>query len=163
MGKQLSLIRCLASDKCWGHYLDRFQGVSWLLLRVAAGLFLAVHGIFKLVTVDGSELAFQLPWHNVGFIEFVGSLGFPMPAFFAVATILVEIFGGLLLALGLLTRLASVFNVVLMAIITFVVHWDRGFFAREHGWEHPMLWMFVFLLFLTYGGGKHSLDNKFFK
>jgi len=156
----MRLVCCVGSDKCWGKYLDPLQGISWLLLRVTAGLFLTVHGLFKLVTIDGSEMAFQLPWQNVGFIKFVESLGFFAPVFFATMATLTEIFGGLLLALGLFTRLSCAFNIFLMAIITFAVHWDRGFFAREGGWEYPMMWLLVFFLFLCHGGGKYSLDSK---
>lgn len=140
--------------------LRPLEGIAYLLLRVAAGLFLVAHGLFKLVGVEGSAYVFLLPWENASFIAFVDELGFPMPTLFATVAMLTEIFGGLLLALGLFTRIACVFTIILMAVITFGVHWENGFWVREHGWEHPMLWLLVFLLFLTGGGGRYSMDAR---
>jgi uncharacterized membrane protein YphA (DoxX/SURF4 family) len=48
---------------------------------------------------------------------------------------LVEFFGGVLLAIGLLTRLAAVMLVVEFAVIVFAVQFAIGFFAFKGGFE----------------------------
>ncbi len=123
---------------------------------------LTAHGAGKMVGLEGTAYVFQLPWENAGFVSFVGEggLGFPMPVLFATAAALTEFFGGLLLALGLYTRIACVFNVFLMAVITFGVHLEKGFWAREGGVEYVLLWLLVFLVFLTSGAGRYSMDGR---
>ena len=131
-----------------------------LLLRVAAGLFLTVHGVNKLIGIEGSGYEFLLPWQNASFIAFIGSLGFSSPVLFATVAILTEIFGGLLLAFGLYTRIVCCFTTVLMTVITFGVHLEKGFWAGEGGVEYPLMWLLVFLLFLSGGAGRYSLDAR---
>src|SRR5690625_3369809 len=68
-----------------------------LILRVGLGLTLAfAHGWGKIPPADG-------------FVGMVGGLGFPAPTLFAWLAGLAEFAGGLLLAIGLLTRSAAIF------------------------------------------------------
>lgn len=68
-----------------------------LLLRIGMGLAMAfAHGLGKLPPSDK-------------LIEGVGSMGFPVPVVFAWLAALSEFAGGILIALGLFTRPASLF------------------------------------------------------
>ncbi len=73
---------------------------------------------------------------------------------------LTEFFGGLFLALGLLTRPAALAITVLMAVAVFQVHLANGFFWTGGGYEYPLFWGLVALSFVLRGGGRYSLDAR---
>jgi putative oxidoreductase len=72
---------------------------------------------------------------------------------------LLELVGGLLLALGLLTRSVAFVLAGNMAVAYFMVHAPRGFFPLLNGGELAIVYCFVFLYFLFAGGGAWSLDQ----
>lgn len=117
--------------------------VGLLLLRLAAGLALAfAHGVNKLPPSEG-------------FVASVGELGFPAPAFFAWASALAEFTGGLLIALGLLTRPAAFFVAFNMAVAFFGRHAGDAFLDKERA----LLYLAVALTFLLVGSGRYGLDR----
>jgi putative oxidoreductase len=69
-----------------------------------------------------------------------------------------ELLGGILLLLGLLTRVGAflLLCVTLTAIIG--VHWNKGFFAPG-GIEYPMTLAAICLALLISGGGMASIDR----
>lgn len=116
--------------------------VSLACARLFAGLAMAFgHGIRKVPPPEG-------------FIAGVGNLGFPFPAFFAWAAGLSEFLGGILLAIGLLTRPAAVFLLITMGV-AFYSHLDDPFRQQEL----PLLFFFTFLVFLAVGGGRLCIDR----
>jgi putative oxidoreductase len=119
------------------------MNIGLVILRIFVGLGMAFgHGINKLPVSEG-------------FIESVGKLGFPIPGLFAWSAGIVEFFGGILLALGLLTRPSSFFLVFTMAVAAFIRHADDPFSGKEKA----LLYMMVFLFFLFTGSGKYALDR----
>lgn len=113
-----------------------------LLLRVFAGLSLALgHGFGKLPASEG-------------FIEGVGNLGFPAPALFAWAAALSESVGGILLALGLLTRPAALGIFCTMAVAAFIQHASDPYHVKELA----LFYGTIGLVFLLIGAGRFSLD-----
>ncbi|HEX2094261.1 MAG TPA: DoxX family protein [Longimicrobiaceae bacterium] len=113
-----------------------------LLLRVFAGLGLALgHGMGKLPP-------------KPGFVRGVTEMGFPVPELFAWASGLAEFGGGLLLALGLLTRPAAFFVLGNMAVASFLRHAGDPFDEREKA----LLYAAIALCFLLTGPGRYSLD-----
>src|SRR5579862_3423302 len=87
-----------------------------LVLRLGiAGLLASNHGLAKFAGLIG----FLFGGKEWGFVGFVGSIGFPLPAFFAVCAALAEFLGCVLLAAGLLTRYASAFLVVAVSVAVF--------------------------------------------
>ena len=81
-----------------------------------------------------------------------------LPPWVAVLAGLVEFGGGLLLALGLVTRVAAALVVGLMTVAIIQVHWSNGFFWTQGGYEYPLLWGILALSFVIRGGGRFSLD-----
>jgi putative oxidoreductase len=69
-----------------------------------------------------------------------------------------ELIGGVLLLLGLLTRVGAflIFCVMLSAIVG--VHWKAGFFAPQ-GFEFPMTLLAASIALLISGGGAASIDH----
>lgn len=114
------------------------------LLRVLAGIMLAVHGWPKI----------QNPMGLTGMVE---SIGFAPSWFWAFALAITEFFGGLLLIVGLFTRpVAAAATVVLLVTVWF--HWVQ----LGQGWkgsELSMIWAAVTFLFVARGAGRFSVDR----
>ena len=70
-----------------------------------------------------------------------------------------ELFGGLLMAAGFLTRVWAVQFVGFMTIATLIANAPRGWFWTAGGSEAPLVWGFVCLYILIQGGGKWSVDR----
>lgn len=118
-------------------------GLGLLVLRLFAGLAMAfAHGLGKLPPSEG-------------FVETTANLGFPFPALFAWMAGLSEFVGGLLVALGLLTRPASFFLVVTMAVAAFGQHGGDPFGQMEMS----LLYGSVFLCTLVAGSGRYGIDR----
>lgn len=123
-----------------------WAAVSELLLRVTAGGLLAVHGWPKI----------QNPTGAAGMVE---SIGFYPAPFWSVMLAFSEFFGGILLAIGLLTRPAAVAGFVILCV-TVYFHWvlqAEGF----AGAEKSVIWAAICFYFIGRGGGPLSLDRKF--
>ncbi len=141
------------------------KDVALLVLRLAGlGLALA-HGWGKIAALASGE--------GGGFIEGVGSLGFPMPGLFAWAAGLAEFAGGLFVAFGLFTRVAASFAGFTMLVAGFLRHkfhlhllvWLGLFQASEEtieGWRDPekaLVYVLIFVALILMGGGRLSLDR----
>jgi putative oxidoreductase len=131
---------------------NALKPVAEVGVRVATGAFLLPHGAQKLFGLFGGygpEATGQF---------FASKLG--LPASFGLLAGLIEFFGGLALALGLLTRPAAalVFGLMVIAIVT--VHLGNGYFWTDGGFEYPLLWAILALSYVIKGGGRYSLDAK---
>ena len=91
-------------------------------------------------------------------------LGFPPhpnpPAMFSLSWSagLIELVGGVLLALGLWTRPVAFILSGEMAFAYFLAHAPRSFFPVLNGGDAAILYCFVFLYMAAAGGGPWSLD-----
>ncbi|MBS3649019.1 DoxX family protein [Pseudaminobacter sp. 19-2017] len=115
------------------------------LLRVVAGLALVTHGAPKIVN----------PFGAVGTVE---KLGFYPGAFWSPLLSATEFFGGILIAIGLFTRPASVAAAIVL-LVTVWFHWvtlGQGY----SGSEKSILWAAIFIFFAIRGGNRHSVDAK---
>lgn len=113
------------------------------LLRVVTGLSLAFgHGLAKLPPPDR-------------FVKIVAALDFPAPVLFAWAAGMSEFVGGLLLAVGLMTRPAAATLVITMAVAVFGQHADDPFKASELA----TLYGTIALAFALAGSGRLGLDR----
>lgn len=81
--------------------------------------------------------------------------GFSFPAFMPYLGKGSELVAGILLALGLFTRLACIITVGTFIYITFFV--GHGKFWYED--QHPFMFVLIALVFFFTGPGKWSLDN----
>lgn len=125
--------------------------LSYPMIRFCTGLFLMPHGAQKLFGWFGGNID--------GTAEFFTKIGLEpaLPLAYLVGS--TEFFGGLFLAVGLLTRPAAVGIAILMAVATFQVHMANGFFWSNGGYEYPMLWGLIALALAFRGGGELSLDR----
>ena len=116
------------------------------ILRIILGLLLIYHGyeVFDATTMKG-----YLEWD-----DFKSPLG----AFLVYAGKGAEFVAGVLLTLGLLTRVGALICIGTLAYITFFV--GHGKFWYED--QHPFMFVLFGVLFLFMGPGKWSLDALFF-
>lgn len=128
--------------------------IGILLLRLTVGLTLAAHGAQKL-----------FGWFGGPGLEAAGqglaSLGFHPGRRHAFTAGVVEIGGGLLLALGLFTPAAAaiVFSVMFVAAVS--AHVRQGFFITNGGYEYTLVLGLAGLATAFTGPGLLSLDALF--
>ena len=103
----------------------------YVLLRIVAGLLFACHGAQKLFGVFGG-LGGQ-PGASVPLFSLMGLAG------------CIELVGGLLIALGVLTSFAAFIASGQMAFAYFMQHFPRGFWPIQNGGELAVLYCFLFL------------------
>lgn len=128
---------------------ERFLSTFGLLwLRVLMGLGIASHGYDKLFTGRMDR-----------FTEGVAKLGFPAPDFFAWASALTEFIGGILIALGLGTRVAAFFVFINMSVAVFIRHAPDPFDVKEKALAYWTVAMAIVLM----GPGFFSVDRLIFK
>jgi putative oxidoreductase len=103
------------------------------------------------------------------FPELVGTtrfekIGFDDPAFWAYFTGTFEIICGVLVLVGLLTRIASIPLLIIMVTAFVTTKWpmlvDKGLwpFAHEYRTDFAMTLLLIYLL--IYGAGNYSFDSK---
>jgi putative oxidoreductase len=122
---------------------SRWSDAALTLLRIVVGFLFFCHGANKILgwfAEPGSAhaLAFpQLPW-------FAGWL---------------ELVGGALIMVGLLTRIVAFLLSGEMAVAYFMVHQPMGALPITNHGEAAVLYCFVFLFFTAHGAGPYSLDG----
>lgn len=85
-------------------------------------------------------------------------LGFYPGAFWSLLLSCTEFFGGILIAIGLLTRPAA-FAGMIVLLVTVWFHWitvGQGF----SGAEKSLLWAAILLFFVIRGGNRQSFDAR---
>ena len=86
--------------------------------------------------------------------------GFYPPMFWAWVVALLEFFGMLLLAAGLLTRPIAFMFAIEMAVIALTIQMPNGYFWTSRGAEFALVLFFVCVAFVIGGGGRYSLDRR---
>jgi len=93
-------------------------------------------------------------------------LGFPAPArsefdFFSMSGVAgsLELFGGMLIIIGLFTRSVSFVLSGLMAFAYFIAHAPQSFWPILNGGELAAMYCFVFLYLSIAGAGEWSIDQ----
>ena len=118
-------------------FLGRYSEIAYTLLRVIAGLMFAVHGAQKLFGFLGGR---QQP---IGSLFWVGGV--------------IELVGGLLIAIGLFASWAAFLASGEMAVAYFMAHAKDGFWPILNKGELAVLYCFVFLYIACRGGGRYSV------
>jgi putative oxidoreductase len=115
-------------------------------------------GLFILRVFTGLALALAHGWGKMppaaGFISRVEGMGMPAPVLFAWLAGLAEFAGGLMLAVGLLTRPTSLVVALHFLVVVFLAHAGDPFGRRELG----LFFLVSAVLFLCSGAGRYSLD-----
>ncbi|MBS3121341.1 DoxX family protein [Candidatus Woesearchaeota archaeon] len=129
---------------------EKYSDWLFLVFRVVVGLMFAVHGAQKFGIIGNGSIS-----------GFAAAFGFPV--WLAVVAGLVELVGGLFIALGLFTRIAAVFTSIMMIAALAIAHFPKGWNPFTNGGELALLYFAAFLVLVGYGGGKFSLTKLFCK
>ncbi|GAA1721301.1 MULTISPECIES: DoxX family protein [Dietzia] len=123
------------------------RDIGLLLTRVLLGVVLIAHGWEKLVTNGAGATG-----------QFFDSVGVPAAQAAAVFAGVVELAGGILLVLGLLTQVVAALVVVVMVGAYVFVHQGAGIYATNGGWELVAVIALAVAVFGLVGTGRYSLD-----
>jgi len=121
---------------------SRFTPHLHALLRIVVGLLFLEHGTGKI---------FNFPPIHEQMLKVLGSGLFYF-------TGVIELVGGALILVGLLTRPVAFVLSGFMAFAYFMAHFPRGFFPLANMGEPAILFCFVFLYFAAAGAGPLSVD-----
>ena len=125
--------------------------LALLILRVVIGLTVAAHGAQKLFGW----------WDGPGMKGWTGAMNHMRirPATpWAWMSAFAEFFGGIGLALGLLTPLPSLAIAGSMLVAIALVHWPHGFFTAKGGFEFNLSILAAVAAVAIAGPGAYSLD-----
>lgn len=125
--------------------------VGLLLVRVVVGGLLAAHGLQKLTGwFQGPGIA-----GHAGLLE---TLGYRRPRQMAWLHGLSETAAGLMLALGVLTPLASAAIIAVMLNAAVAVHARNGLWVQQGGYEYPLVLSVAAASIAVAGPGAIALD-----
>lgn len=124
---------------------DSFRPIAQVALRVAAGAAFFSHGAQKILGWFGGMGA------DGGTVELMSRFG---------AAGIIELVAGLLIIIGLFTKLAAFIASGEMAVAYFWMHasGSGSIWWWENRGELVMLFSFVFLLYAAWGAGPFSVD-----
>ena|SRR3989344_8969354 len=125
-------------------FLKRNENYFYLAFRILVGLLFVQHGAQKLFGAFGGTPV-------VSYFSLFGLAGF------------IEFFGGLLIILGLFTRVAALFGIFDMAGAMIIAHFPKGYIPILNGGELASLYFAAFLVLLVGGTKIFGLDNLVFK
>jgi putative oxidoreductase len=132
--------------------LVKTTDIPTLLMRMTVGLIFLSEGLQKLITPEATG------------IGRFAKIGFSNPSFWAYFTGSFEIVCGILILIGLFTRIAAIPLLIIM-IVAFIttkvsILMDKGFwsFAHEYRTDFAMTMLLIYLI--IYGGGNRSIDQK---
>ncbi|MEN6620543.1 MAG: DoxX family protein [Smithella sp.] len=124
-------------------WLEKYSDYAYALLRIVAGLMFTFHGaqkIFGVLTTSAPPVGSQL-W--------IGGI--------------IELAGGILMALGFQTRIAAFICSGEMAVAYIQFHWKfqlgAKFFPAINQGELALLYCFVFFFIASRGGVRWCLDK----
>ncbi|HKG18023.1 MAG TPA: DoxX family membrane protein [Solirubrobacteraceae bacterium] len=130
--------------------LGRLAGIAPLGLRLVLGVVMVIHGYGKVVT---GPARFGLG---------LGALGVPAPELMGYVVTVVEVAGGILLLVGLLSRVAALVLAIEMVFTIALVKVDVGLISAPRGApgaEFDLALLAGFLAIVLAGPGKFSLDR----
>jgi putative oxidoreductase len=119
--------------------LKKFEAYAYAALRIVFGFLFACHGASKIFGVlGGQKPADVLMWTGAG----------------------IELVGGVLILIGLLTPLAAFVVSGEMAVAYFKFHQPHGFFPLVNHGELAVIYCFVALYIACHGAGKWGIDKS---
>jgi putative oxidoreductase len=126
--------------------------IALLGLRLMVGLGFAAHGAQKLFGAFGG---LGIEGTGAGFEQIGLRPGKPHALFAGSA----EFFGGLLIALGLVTSFAAAALIGVMTAAVLTVHVKNGFFNSNGGYEYNLVLVAALFALTGIGAGELSLDE----
>ena len=126
--------------------LDRQAETGTVLLRL----------FFAFVLIYGTQDNVFSRERMLEFRDFVAANGFPYPLFSAYLSAYAQFICGILIGIGLLTRLASIVMIINFIAALLMVHVQLPFAANIS----PLAMLFCAVFFLLHGPGPFAVDNR---
>ncbi|MBY2920364.1 DoxX family protein [Rhizobium leguminosarum] len=121
--------------------LSAYRPYGLAALRIITALLFIEHGTMKLFAFPVAQMEGSLP---------------PLMLFAA----LLELIGGILILVGLLTRPVAFLLAGEMAVAYFMAHAPSSFFPAVNQGDAAILFCFVFLYLFFSGPGAFAVDNR---
>jgi len=125
--------------------LDSRQGVAYSSIRIFLGIALFIRG--WLLVADPGAI-------------FVLDIGEEMHMFYSYVTI-IHLLGGFLLAIGLFTRFAALFQIPILFSAVFLIDAKDGLMMGGQSLELASLVLFLLIIYFVFGSGPLALNNYF--
>jgi|SRR5947208_2710615 len=120
-------------------FLSRYEANAYFLLRIIFGFLFTCHGLQKVFGMIGGQM------QPMGSMAWISGL--------------IELVCGVLIFLGLLTRVAAFIASGEMAVAYFMVHAKGGFFPIVNKGELAVIYCFVALYIACRGAGRIGIDR----
>lgn len=121
-------------------FLSKYSAPILGVTRIVAGLLFLEHGSMKL-------------------LGFPPGMSPPLFSIFWCAGV-IELVAGVLIALGLFSRVAAFIASGEMAFAYFMGHFPKAFFPAQNGGDAAILFCFLFLYLAAAGPGSFALNKK---
>ncbi len=135
-------MKILDGIKDSGKFIDGYKEYSYALMRIVTGYLFLWHGTQKLLDFPNAY-----PWGELDMLSTVGGS--------------IEVIGGILILIGLFTRLAAFICSGEMAFAYWLAHapQDNPVFPILNGGDLAVMFTFVFLYIACRGAGIWSIDS----
>lgn len=131
--------------------IDFKSDLALALIRIMTGIVFTAHGAQKIFGAFGGTGLQK-------FVAWLTSMG--VPVYLGYAAAYSEFIGGLLLLLGIASRLGALMIIGVMVGAIYLVHYKHGFFGPE-GFEYPLVLLVMAVAILIGGSGLCSLTRMF--
>lgn len=122
-------------------FLTRYSSQILGITRIVAGLAFLEHGASKLLNFPPGGM-------HPGLISLIGAAG------------VIELVAGVLILIGLFSRIAAFIASGEMAAAYFIAHFPRNFFPTLNGGDAAILFCFLFLYLAAAGPGAFAVNDK---
>ena len=122
-------------------FLDNYQEQTYALMRIVTGFLFIWHGSQKFFNYP-----LDYPYGSLDLLLTTGGI--------------IELVGGVLVMIGLMTRPAAFICSGTMAVAYWMAHGSQSFFPIVNGGEISALYCFAFLYIAARGAGIWSIDKR---
>lgn len=119
------------------------------LIRIYLGIGLFVKGVHFVLHAD----------FLIGILQDAGHLSFANTLITHLVG-LTHIGGGILLAVGLITRISALLQIPILTGALVLISAQGGLFTRGQSFEFTALVLFLLIIYAIIGGGKWSVDQR---
>lgn len=129
-------------------FLNKLRPFALLVLRFGVGIIFLTHGWTKVMNLN----------NTMGMFAHMG-----LPGWLGVVAGLLELAGGVLLIVGLFTRIFGLLFTIEMCIAIIAVHWKSGPWWQVNNYDLPLAMLVGSFTLAIFGPGVASLDFAFFR